>query len=63
MQTWRVCRKEGEVGISNNFRIPFKSQITSYISEPFQVSVLFGGTYVCEQVFKKNEAFQIKIEE
>jgi hypothetical protein len=63
MQTSRVCRKKREVGISNNFRIPSKSQVTSYSTEPFQVSALFGSTYVCEQLFKKKEAFQIKIDE
>jgi hypothetical protein len=51
MQTWQVCRKEGEIGISNNFRIPSKSQVTSYISEPFRGNALFGSTYVCEQLF------------
>jgi hypothetical protein len=44
MQTWRICRKEGEVGISKNFLIPSKSQVTSYSSEPFRVGALFENT-------------------
>jgi hypothetical protein len=61
MQTWRVCRKEGEVEISNNFWIPSKSQVTSYSSEPFQVSALFGSTYVCEQLFPKMKHSKSKL--